>query len=161
MPVGQSLFLSQGVPAIPLCGCEQVSLWQTRLPLQVLFVQQLSETPPQPGAPLLDPLLLVEPLLDPLVVAEVAPELLPLVPELLAGAAQTLARQASPVSQAAPLQQVWPLAPHAGVEPEDEHPERARETRHKIVIERIAFAFLGSTTSTDEPEKTADHLLTR
>jgi hypothetical protein len=60
MPVGQSPFFEQGVPATPLAGWAQLPFWQTRLPLQLEPAQQACEAPPQLGAlvpppPLLPP----------------------------------------------------------------------------------------------------------
>lgn len=131
IPVGQSLFLLQGVPATPEAGCEQLPPWQTSDPLQTLPAQQASEALPQgaePVVPLVEvaeaPVVLVVPpavvvvvvATDPLLLAElvepgplVAPWV-PLGPDP-PGTLQTPDRHTRSRLQVAPWQQACPCAP--------------------------------------------------
>jgi hypothetical protein len=58
MPVVQSAFLLQGVPASPAVGCTQTPPPQVRLPSQTLPPQQAWPTPPQAATVLVAPPLL-------------------------------------------------------------------------------------------------------
>ena len=120
IPLGQSLFLSQGVPAAPLCGWAQLPLSQIRAPLQVLPAQQACEAEPQGDPPVVPPEepvvplpLVVEPVIDtplvaPRVVAPVPLLVEPLGPELLPNTVQMLDRQTRSPLQLTRLQQAWP-----------------------------------------------------
>jgi len=147
MPVGQSAFLSHGVPAIPACGWVQVPFWQVRLPLQVLPAQHASEALPQP-APLVEPALapdvelpapevvdvlgvpVVRPLLDPLLVAAAlsVPDPDP------AGFTQRLERHTRVPLQATRLQHAWPCCPQAGVDVLEEQATSVRLDRTKAAL---------------------------
>ncbi len=94
MPLGQSLFLLQGVPVTPTTGWTQVSLWQSRPPLQRLPAQQVCETAPQAWLPVVPlepapavvlpaPVPLVDWLVAPAVAAVCAPEVVPELPALV------------------------------------------------------------------------------